>query len=84
VIRTGCRSATSAHITSAIDVLAQVSSAAGAHTVHVPIAGHRTLRKARRSRGCESASVKCVGFIYRGTTPARHSAEGRERASSVS
>jgi len=66
-----------AHIKRATSTCSPRFFAAGAHTVHVPIAGHETLRTLRRSRGAAARVGEGVGSRSIGVPPARHRADGR-------
>jgi len=64
-------------------VLAQVFFAAGAHTVHVPIAGHEVLRTRADLEDLRRASVKAWDLDLSAYHPLGTARMGRDRASSV-
>jgi len=72
-----------AHIKRAIDVLAQVFFAAGAHTVHTPIAGHDVLHSKADLEAMRRASVKAWDLDLSAYHPLGTARMGRDRQTSV-
>jgi len=72
-----------AHIKRAIDVLAQVFFAAGAHVVHAPIAGHEVLRSRADLEALRRSTIKAWDLDLSAYHPLGTARMGRDRATSV-
>ncbi len=72
-----------AHIKRGLDVLAQVFFAAGAHTVHVPIAGHDVLRGEADLQALRAAKVRAWDLDLSAYHPLGTARMGRDPARSV-
>jgi choline dehydrogenase-like flavoprotein len=83
VIQYWLQDADVAHIKRGLDVLAQIYFAAGAHTVHVPIAGHEVLTSERDLQALRAAKLRAWDLDLSAYHPLGTARMGRDPARSV-
>ena len=83
VIQYWLQDADVAHLKRGLDVLAQVYFAAGAHTVHVPVAGHEVLTSEADLHALRGARLRAWDFDLSAYHPLGTARMGRDPARSV-